>query len=167
MSPIIIIVTLALLTFSLSTAAAAAAPTAYDLLKSHNFPIGILPNGVKNYTLNPTTGNFNVYLDGTCSFYLQDSYKIKYESTISGYIDNNKLSVLSGISVKVLFLWLNIVEVDRSGDELEFSVGVASAHFPVENFDVSPQCGCGMECEFGRSDGVVRKNKDEPNVSAI
>lgn len=154
MSPIIIF-TLSLLTFSIYTTATTA--TAYDLLKSHNFPIGLLPKGVQNYSLNPTTGKFSLHLNGTCSFSLENSYQIKYESTISGYIDNDKLTDLSGISVKVLFFWLNIVQVDRSDDELVFSVGVALANFPVENFDVCPQCGCGLGCDFVRSNRFVRK----------
>ncbi|KAK1354208.1 DUF538 domain-containing protein [Heracleum sosnowskyi] len=166
MSPMIIF-TLSLLTFSLYTAATVAA-TAYDLLKSHNFPIGLLPKGVQNYTLNPTTGKFNLSLNGTCSFSLEKSYQIKYESTVSGCIDKNKLTDLSGISVKVLFFWLNIVEVDRSNDDqLVFSVGVASANFPVENFDVCPQCGCGLGCDFVRSNVFVRKIKFNHLISPI
>ncbi|WOG94734.1 hypothetical protein DCAR_0314031 [Daucus carota subsp. sativus] len=152
-SPIIIF-TLSL-TSSLCTAATTAAPTAYDLLKTYNFPIGLLPEGIKNYTLNPTTGKFNIHLNRTCSFSLEDSYQIRYESSISGYIEENRLTGLGGIRVKVLFFWLDIGEVDRSGDDLEFFVGVVSANFPVGNFDVCPQCGCGMDCDF------VRKIKNE------
>ena len=48
--------------------------------------------------------------------------------------------------MKVFFLWLNIVEVVKSGDDLEFSVGIASANFPLDNFEVCPQCVCGLDC---------------------
>lgn len=48
--------------------------------------------------------------------------------------------------MQVLFLWLNIVEVTRVHDELGFSVGIASASFPIDNFFESPQCGCGFDC---------------------
>ncbi|PPS14309.1 hypothetical protein GOBAR_AA06276 [Gossypium barbadense] len=83
---------------------------------------------------------------GSCSFSLEGSYQLKYKSTISGIISNNRLKNLSGISVKILFLWLNIVEVVRDEDELEFSVGIASASFPIDNFYECPQCGCGLDC---------------------
>jgi hypothetical protein len=43
--------------------------------------------------------------------------------------------------VKELILWLSIAEVIRDVDELEFSVGIASADFPVRNFDECPACG--------------------------
>lgn len=62
------------------------------------------------------------------------------------YITRNKLTKLSGIQVKILFLWLNIVEVVRREDDLDFSVGIASASFSIDNFFVCPQCGCGLDC---------------------
>lgn len=61
-------------------------------------------------------------------------------------IDKDRQKNLRGVAVKVLLLWLDIVEVVREGDELQFSVGVASADFPVENFEECPQCGCGLDC---------------------
>ncbi|CAK9170706.1 unnamed protein product, partial [Ilex paraguariensis] len=120
--------------------------TPYEALQSYNFPVGILPKGAKGYDLDKSTGKFNAYLNDSCSFSLEGSYQLKYKSTISGHISKDKLTNLDGISVKVFFLWLNIVEVVRSGDELEFSVGIASANFPLDNFEVCPQCGCGLDC---------------------
>lgn len=64
-------------------------------------------------------------------------------------IKKDELSSLSGIQVKVLFLWLSITEVIRDNDELEFSVGIASANFPVSNFYECPTCGCGFDCDDG------------------
>lgn len=127
-------------------AAAAAVPTAYEVIQSYGFPMGVLPKGVTHYDLDASTGKFNAYLNGSCSFSLEGSYQLRYKSRISGYIYNNKLTDLSGVSVKVLFLWLNIVEVRRKGDNLEFSVGIASAEFSIDNFFVCPQCGCGLNC---------------------
>ncbi|KAK6260262.1 Protein of unknown function DUF538 - like 3 [Theobroma cacao] len=126
-------------------------PSAYEVLQGYNFPVGILPKGVVKYDLDESTGQFHAYLDGSCSFSLEGSYQLKYKSKISGYISNNRLRDLSGISVKILFLWLNIVEVTRDGDELEFSVGIASASFPIDNFYECPQCGCGLDCVNGKA----------------
>ncbi|KAK4758636.1 hypothetical protein SAY87_019937 [Trapa incisa] len=46
---------------------------------------------------------------------------------------------------RILFLWMNIVEVTRVND-LEFSVGIASASYDIDNFFESTQCGCGFDC---------------------
>ncbi|KAJ4955387.1 hypothetical protein NE237_012170 [Protea cynaroides] len=139
-----VLLCLSLLCFS-SLTAADDELTAYEVLESYDFPVGLLPKGVLSYDLNTSTGKFSVYLNGTCTFSI-GSYNLKYKSTITGYIAKDKLSKLKGISVKVLFFWLSIVTVTRSDDELEFSVGIASVDFPVTNFDVCPECGCGLDC---------------------
>lgn len=135
--------------------AATAAPTAYEMLESFHFPEGILPKGVTGYELDPSTGKFRADLNGSCSFALEGSYQLSYEPTITGYISEGRLTELRGISVKVLFFWLNILDVARVGDDLDFSVGIASASFPLDNFFVSPQCGCGLNCD----DFQIRKLK--------
>ncbi|KAF9605439.1 hypothetical protein IFM89_017458 [Coptis chinensis] len=123
------------------------AETAYELLQRYNFPVGLLPKGVVNYTLENTSGKFSVTLNGSCSFALEDSsYQLKYKSTIKGTIMKNKLKDLQGVSVKVFLFWVNIVEVDRSGEDLDFWVGIASATFPIGNFEECPRCGCGLDC---------------------
>ncbi|KZV56592.1 hypothetical protein F511_09071 [Dorcoceras hygrometricum] len=68
---------------------------------------------------------------------------------IKGVISKGRLRKLSGVSVKVAVMWLGIVEVDRKGEKLEFSVGFASADFPAQNFDKCPRCGCGLDCFEG------------------
>ncbi|GAA0154585.1 hypothetical protein Leryth_004888 [Lithospermum erythrorhizon] len=138
-------------------------PTAYQVLQSYNFPIGLLPQGTTGYDLDQETGNFNAYFKGPCSFSLEDSYELKYSSKISGTIQKDKLMNLSGISVKVVLVWLNIVEVKRDGDNLQFSVGITSADFPIDNFYECPHCGCGLDCnEFENRD----KNRGDSLVSS-
>ncbi|CAK7348328.1 unnamed protein product [Dovyalis caffra] len=121
-------------------------PTVYEVLQEYDFPIGLLPKGVTSYEFDNSTGKFTVHLNSTCSFKV-DSYELKYKTTIKGVLAKDKLSKLSGIQVKVLILWLSITEVIRDDDELEFSVGIASANFAVSNFDECPSCGCGFDCK--------------------
>ncbi|CAI9761471.1 unnamed protein product [Fraxinus pennsylvanica] len=122
--------------------------TAYEVLQKYDFPVGLLPKAVTSYELDTSTGEFTVYLNETCSFTI-DGYNLKYKTKITGTISKDKITDLKGIQVKVLFFWLNIVEVTRDGDELEFSVGIVSADFPIDNFEESPQCGCGLDCANG------------------
>ncbi|XP_028794910.1 uncharacterized protein At5g01610-like [Neltuma alba] len=139
------------------------AVTAYDMLGRYHFPKGLLPEGVIGYNLDHSTGKFHAYLNGSCSFSLEGSYQLNYESTISGYISRGRLASLEGVKVKVLLFWFNIVEVVRYGDDIEFSVGIASASFPSENFFVCPRCGCGVDCDDSLS--PVRKLKLKPLFS--
>ncbi|XP_057424740.1 uncharacterized protein At5g01610-like [Lotus japonicus] len=122
--------------------------TAYDVLQQYDFPVGLLPTGVTGYELDAATGKFKAYLNGSCSFAI-DSYELKYKSTITGVIRKGQITDLKGIEVKVFFLWLDIVTVTRDEGELQFSVGIASANFAVDNFDESPTCGCGFDCVDG------------------
>ncbi|XP_058764662.1 uncharacterized protein At5g01610-like [Vicia villosa] len=124
----------------------------YETLQQYDFPVGILPQGATSYELNKNTGRFTVYFEGTCIFGIR-SYDLRYRSTIKGVISRGKLSKLKGISVKIELIWLKIVEVTRRGDDLQFSVGVASAEFSVDNFLEIPQCGCGFDCNGLKSDG--------------
>ncbi|KAM0949108.1 hypothetical protein DsansV1_C06g0066771 [Dioscorea sansibarensis] len=122
-------------------------PTAYEVLESYGLPIGLLPKGALGYELDRSTGAFTAYLNGSCAFSIRGSYELRYQSTISGRISRGQLGGLKGVSVKFLFFWVGIIEVDRRGDQLQFSVGIASADFGVDNFDECPQCGCGMDCD--------------------
>ncbi|KAJ9183318.1 hypothetical protein P3X46_007186 [Hevea brasiliensis] len=61
---------------------------------------------MKGYELDRSKSKFHSYLNDSCSFTLEGSYY------------KNKLTKLSDISVKVLPLWLNIVEVVRNEDAL-------------------------------------------------
>ncbi|CAL0320842.1 unnamed protein product [Lupinus luteus] len=106
---IIILISAVFLLVPPPLAATSSAPTAYELLEQYNFPGGILPKGITGYEIDESTGKFRAYLNGTCSFSLE--------------------------------------EVVRDGDNLDFSVGIASASFPLDNFFVSPQCGCGLVCD--------------------
>uniref|UniRef100_A0ACD5U3H6 Uncharacterized protein n=1 Tax=Avena sativa TaxID=4498 RepID=A0ACD5U3H6_AVESA len=128
---------------------AAAKKTAYEALADFDFPPGIIPKGVVSYTLDNATGDFTAHLDSssTCEFSIQGSYTLRYKPTISGRISVDRLTNLKGVSVKILFLYVNIIEVTRDGDNLGFSVGIASAEFGLDNFLESPTCGCGFDCD--------------------
>ncbi|KAH1071161.1 hypothetical protein GYH30_007959 [Glycine max] len=128
--------------------------SAYEVLEKYDLPVGLLPKGATGYELNEKNGHFTAYLNGTCYFSIE-SYELKYKSTIKGVISKGKLSKLKGISVKIEVLWLKIVEVTRDGDDLQFSVGVASAGFSVDSFSESPQCGCGFDCNYFNQNGDV------------
>lgn len=119
--------------------------SAYEELQNYDFPIGILPKGVVSYDLNTKTGQFSAYLNSSCRFMLS-SYELYYKPVIEGVISKGRLRNLSGVSVKVVFVWVNIVEVERRDDNLQFSVGFTSTNFPIRKFDKCPHCECGFYC---------------------
>uniref|UniRef100_A0A5B7ARZ5 DUF538 domain-containing protein n=1 Tax=Davidia involucrata TaxID=16924 RepID=A0A5B7ARZ5_DAVIN len=155
-----LIITSLILISSLPAKSSGDKRTAYEVLEDYNFPVGILPKGITGYDLDESTGKFSAYWNGSCSFSIEGSYQLNYKSTIKGYMSKGKLSSLEGVKVKLLFLWVSIVEVDRRGDDLEFSVGITSAGFSIDNFEESPQCGCGFDCV--NDNGQVSKLRTNP-----
>lgn len=127
-------ISLLLLLFSASISANEK-PSAYEELQNYDFPIGILPKGVTGYELNPKTGEFSAYFNGSCRFMLS-SYELNYKHVIKGVISKGRLRKLSGV---------NIVEVRRKGDNLQFSVGITSANFPIRSFVECPSYECGLD----------------------
>lgn len=122
-------------------------PTAYQVLQGYDFPAGLLPEGVKGYYLDSTTGKFSTYFNDNCTF-SQGQYQLQFKSTIQGYISKGRLSSLDGVSVTFLRVSINIVEIVRQGNDINISVGIGSAWFPMDYFEESPQCGCGMSCSL-------------------
>lgn len=115
-------------------------PSAYEMLEKYNFPKGMLPEGVTGYLLQPD-GYFEVYFKSDCEFKVAKKYLAWYDNKISGYIDMGKLKNLNGISVKILFVWIGVTEVDRASEtEIDFYLGPISASFGVSSFEDSPKC---------------------------
>ncbi|XP_073152628.1 uncharacterized protein At5g01610-like [Henckelia pumila] len=137
---------------AIAAAAGDSSITVYEVLESYDFPVGLLPKGVTSYELDSSTGDFEVHLEKTCKFTIQ-GYDLKYSTKVTGTISSKKIKNLKGIQVKILFFWINIVEVTMDGEDLYLSVGIASATFPVDNFEESPQCGCGFDCVNGEKRG--------------
>jgi hypothetical protein len=131
-------------------------PTAYEMLERYEFPRGILPEGVQRYVLRPD-GSFEVFFSGSdgCEFRVGDRYQLRYDRRIAGIARAGSIRDLRGVSVKVLFVWLGINEVDRAGDQLSFRVGPLAASFPLAKFSVSPRCRCGFDCDAAIGDAAA------------
>ncbi|KAI5082523.1 hypothetical protein GOP47_0002266, partial [Adiantum capillus-veneris] len=114
--------------------------TAYEILEENGFPAGLLPSTVSSYELDEDDGAFTLYLESACTVNIPNLYPIKYKSTIAGSITSGKISSLSGITVKVFFIWWSISSITVSDENLVFKVGPASASYAITNFDENPVC---------------------------
>nr|XP_043617008.1 uncharacterized protein LOC122588857 [Erigeron canadensis] len=133
--------------------------TIYDALTTNGLPIGILPKGITNFTLDPTTNKFTVTLNKTCNTKFETS--VRFDWNFSGVLSYGQVSNLSGIAAQDLFLWFPVkgihVDVPTSG-LIYFDVGVVFKQFALSSFEVPKDCN-----EFGDGFGVdlvVLKVKD-------
>ncbi|CAN6326082.1 unnamed protein product [Urochloa humidicola] len=137
--PLLLLAAMAVAATAVPAGNGTSSPTAYEMLERYNFPRGILPAGVTGYVLRPD-GTFEVYFPRTCEFLLAKRWLVRYEARVSGSVAAGTLTALEGISVKVVFLWLGVGEVDRAGDKLSFYIGPVSTSFPLADFAESPRC---------------------------
>ena len=110
--------------------------------RKNNLPRGLLPNGVKSYTLNPE-GKFEVTLPRECDFpltYGGQEFKFRFATTVGGVIKSGSIHEVYGVSVQIKFGWLGLRQVDRAGDQLTLQVQQFLQSFPVSAFSVSPSC---------------------------
>ncbi|XP_031474723.1 uncharacterized protein LOC116246943 [Nymphaea colorata] len=114
--------------------------TIYDVLKIHGLPIGLLPKGVSNFSID-AEGNFEVHLDQACNTKFEN--QVHYEKNISGTLSYGQIGAVSGISAQELFLWFPVkgirVDVPSSG-LIYFDVGVIYKQFSLSLFEIPREC---------------------------
>ncbi|KAI7991861.1 hypothetical protein LOK49_LG12G02416 [Camellia lanceoleosa] len=112
----------------------------YDVLRSNGLPMGLLPNGVKDFSLDEA-GRFVVYLDQECNAKFEN--ELHYDRNVSGTLLYGQIAGLSAISAKDLFLWFPVkeirVDVPSSG-LIYFDVGVVYKQFSLSLFESPRDC---------------------------
>lgn len=125
--------------------------SAYDVLKDHGLPMGLLPKGVKDFRIDDT-GHFEVHLDQACNAKFES--ELHYDMNVSGTLSYGQIGALSGISAQELFLWFPVkgirVDVPSSG-LIYFDVGVVSKQFPLSLFDTPRDC---MAVRDGQTEAI-------------
>ncbi|CAL1385340.1 unnamed protein product [Linum trigynum] len=128
-----------LLLLSISTAAAS--PTIYDYLHRNGLPIGLFPEGITNFSLDSTTGRFQINLTQPCNVKLEN--QLHYDFNVSGLLSPGKIQELSGMSQQELFLWFPVKGIrvdDPKTGLIHFNVGVVDKQFTFSMFEIPGQC---------------------------
>ncbi|KAL3850467.1 hypothetical protein ACJIZ3_012349 [Penstemon smallii] len=112
----------------------------YEVLKEHGLPMGLLPKGVKNFSLD-NSGKFEVHLDRACNAKFEN--ELHYDMNVSGTLKYGRIDGLSGISAQDLFLWFPVIEIRvdiPSSGLIYFDVGVVSKQFSLSSFETPRDC---------------------------
>ncbi|WVZ06445.1 hypothetical protein V8G54_019791 [Vigna mungo] len=115
--------------------------TIYDELRAQGLPEGLLPKGIAKYSLNGTSGEFEVWMPEPCNAKFEN--EVHYDSNIKGILGFGRIGKLSGMSAQELFLWFPVkgirVDVPTSG-LIHFDVGVADKQLSLSLFEDPPDC---------------------------
>ncbi|KAK6145149.1 hypothetical protein DH2020_021969 [Rehmannia glutinosa] len=125
---------------SVETSDEASVSSIYDVLKVHGLPMGLLPKGVKNFSLD-NSGKFEVHLDRACNAKFEN--ELHYDMNVSGTISYGQIDGLSGISAQDLFLWLPVLQIRvdiPSSGLIYFNVSVVSKQFSLSSFETPRDC---------------------------
>lgn len=137
------LLTLSLLSSMAAAAAASASSSSssiYEVLKLHGLPMGLLPKGVNNFSLDDS-GKFEVHLDRACNAKFEN--ELHYDINVTGSISYGQIDGLSGISAQDLFLWFPVIEIRvdiPSSGLIYFDVGVVSKQFSLSSFETPRDC---------------------------
>ncbi|KAJ8899382.1 hypothetical protein K2173_018356 [Erythroxylum novogranatense] len=112
----------------------------YEALKDHGLPMGLLPKGIRDFSLDES-GRFEVRLDQACNSKFES--ELHYDRNVSGNLSHSQIGSLSGISAQELFLWFPVkgirVDVPSSGI-IYFDVGVVRKQFSLSLFETPRDC---------------------------
>ncbi|GAV89209.1 DUF538 domain-containing protein [Cephalotus follicularis] len=113
----------------------------YSHLARQGLPMGLLPKGITDFSLDPTSGLFQINLTQPCNAEFET--QIHYDFNISGVLTYGRIGELSGVTQQELFLWFPVkairVDVPSSG-LIYFDVGVVDKQFSLSLFDNAPDC---------------------------
>ncbi|KAL9274421.1 hypothetical protein AKJ16_DCAP06988 [Drosera capensis] len=131
----------------------------YEELKSYGLPMGLLPKGVTNYTLDDESGMFEVYLDQPCNVKFES--ELHYETNVTGRLSDGQIGNLTGISAQDLFLWFLVkgIRVDMPSSGLvHFDVGVVDKQFSLSWFEIPLDCVAAERPQVDFDDGRLVNN---------
>ncbi|XWS42969.1 hypothetical protein CRYUN_Cryun16bG0059600 [Craigia yunnanensis] len=113
----------------------------YDHLERNGLPMGLLPKGITDFSIDPDTHRFQVNLSQPCNTKFEN--QLHYDFNISGVLSFGKIVNLSGVSQQDLFLWFPVISIrvdDPSSGLINFDVGVVDKQFSLALFESPHDC---------------------------
>ncbi|XP_042457722.1 uncharacterized protein LOC122046434 [Zingiber officinale] len=114
--------------------------SAYEVLRSHGLPIGLLPKGVRDFAVDDD-GRFEAQLEAPCVAKFES--EMRYNASVAGTISSGQIAGLSGVAAQDLFLWFPVRAIrldNQTSGIIHFDVGVVDKRFPLSLFESPPDC---------------------------
>ncbi|RZC79186.1 hypothetical protein C5167_003439 [Papaver somniferum] len=114
--------------------------TVYEILNEFGLPSGLLPNSVKNFSIDED-GKFIVELKDKC--YIEFSYLTYYDRVITGVLKYGSIRNPKGIQVRKFLVWLDVDEIRVDlppANFIYFHVGWINKKLEVKQFQTIRSC---------------------------
>ncbi|KAL8544684.1 hypothetical protein ACS0TY_005058 [Phlomoides rotata] len=140
-----------------NSASTSPAASFHQVLQSNDLPIGLFPKDISEFSVDPTSGRFELHLLSPSPCEAKFETPVKYEWNITGSISSGKIANLSGVAAQELFLWLPVknIQVDiPSSGLIYFDVGVVFKQFSLSFFETPKDCNA-LKGDDGGDDAVL------------
>ncbi|OVA02800.1 Protein of unknown function DUF538 [Macleaya cordata] len=95
-----------------------------ELLKEYDMAVGIFPKDATNYEFNEETGKLTVFIPSVCEVGYKDSSVLRFNNTVTGYLEKGKLAEVEGIKTKVM-IWVKVSCIcTEGGSKIHFTAGL-------------------------------------------
>ncbi|XP_010558384.1 PREDICTED: uncharacterized protein At5g01610-like [Tarenaya hassleriana] len=94
-----------------------------ELLKEYGFPVGIFPRDATNYEFDEQTGKLIVFIPTICEVGYKDSSVLRFNTTVTGYLEKGKLSDVEGMKTKVV-IWVKVTCISADASKVHFTAGM-------------------------------------------
>ncbi|KAL5740313.1 hypothetical protein ACOSP7_029197 [Xanthoceras sorbifolium] len=94
-----------------------------ELLKEYDLPIGIFPKDATNYEFNEETKKLTVFVPEICEVGYKDHSVLRFNTTITGYLEKGKFAEIEGMKTKVM-IWVKVSSITSEGAKLHFMAGL-------------------------------------------
>ncbi|KAF7845276.1 DUF538 family protein [Senna tora] len=86
-----------------------------EFLKEYDLPIGMFPRDATNYEFNEETKKLVVHIPEVCEVGYKDSSVLRFDTVVSGVLENGKLSEVEGMKTKVTLIWIKVTNIVTEG----------------------------------------------------
>ncbi|KAL5720921.1 hypothetical protein ACHQM5_013545 [Ranunculus cassubicifolius] len=94
-----------------------------ELLQEHDLPVGIFPSDATNYEFNEETRKLTVFIPTICEVGYRDSSVLRFDTTVTGFLEKGKLADVEGIKTKVM-IWVKVTAISTDRSKVHFTAGM-------------------------------------------
>ncbi|XP_020244459.1 uncharacterized protein At5g01610-like isoform X1 [Asparagus officinalis] len=95
-----------------------------NLLKEYDLPVGLFPQDVSTYEFKEGTKQLTVNLPLACEVRYRDQSFVRFNTTITGFLEKGRMYDVEGIKTKISVIWPMVSCVTTEGTKIHLQTTV-------------------------------------------